>query len=43
MADKKEKKFLTDNPTLMVEWNWEKNSVLGLDPNTLTCGSGFIV
>ena len=40
MADKKEKKFLIDNPTLMAEWNWEKNNELGLDPKTLTCGSG---
>ncbi len=40
MADKKEKKYLIDNPTLMAEWNWEKNNELGLDPKTLTCGSG---
>ncbi|MBR3864711.1 MAG: hypothetical protein IKJ19_06350 [Clostridia bacterium] len=39
MADKKEKKFLIDNPTLMAEWNWEKNNELGLDPKTFTCGS----
>jgi DNA-directed RNA polymerase subunit RPC12/RpoP len=24
----------------MAEWNWEKNNELGLDTNTLTCGSG---
>ncbi len=36
----KEKKYLIDNPTLMAEWNWEKNSELGLTPKTLTCGSG---
>ena len=39
MADKKEKKFVIDNPTLMAEWNWEKNNELGLAPNSLTCGS----
>lgn len=39
MADKKEKKYLIDNPTLMAEWNWEKNNKLGLDPKTLTLGS----
>ena len=39
MADKKEKKYLIDNPTLMAEWNWEKNNELGLDPNILTLGS----
>ena len=39
MADKKEKKYLIDNPKLMAEWDWEKNNELGLDPKTLTCGS----
>ena len=39
MADKKEKKYLIDNPTLMAEWNWEKNNELGLDPKMLTLGS----
>ena len=32
----KEKKFLIDNPTLMAEWNWEKNNELGLNPQILT-------
>lgn len=40
MAEKKEKKFVIDNPALMAEWNWEKNNELGLAPNSLTCGSG---
>ena len=40
MSEKKEKKYLIDNPTLMAEWNWEKNKELGLDPKTLTLGSG---
>ncbi len=35
----KEKKYLIDNPTLMAEWNWEKNNALDLDPKTLTLGS----
>ena len=39
MADKKEKKYLIDNPTLMAEWNLEKNNELGLDPKTFTLGS----
>ena len=39
MADKKEKKFLIDTPTLMAEWNWEKNNEVGLNPNVLTLGS----
>ena len=40
MADKKEKKYLIDNPILMAEWNWEKNNELDLDLKTLTLGSG---
>lgn len=40
MSEKKEKKYLIDNPTLMAEWNWDKNSELGLNPRTLTLGSG---
>ena len=39
MADKKEKKYLIDNLTLMAEWNWDKNNELGFDPKTLTPGS----
>ncbi len=39
MADKKGKKYLIDNPTLMAEWNWKKNNELGLNPKTLTLGS----
>ncbi len=35
----KEKKYLIDNPTLMAEWNWEKNNELGLAPTNLTLGS----
>ena len=40
MSDKKEKKYVIDNPTLMAEWNWVKNNELGLDTKTLTLGSG---
>ncbi len=39
MADKKEKKYLIDNPALMAEWDWEKNNELGLLPNQLTYSS----
>ena len=39
MDDKKEKKYLIDNPTLMAEWNWKKNNELGLNPKELTLGS----
>jgi len=34
-----EKKYLIENPDLMAEWDWEKNSEIGLNPNTLTAGS----
>jgi hypothetical protein len=32
MADKKEKKYVSDNARLMDEWNWEKNEKLGFNP-----------
>ena len=34
-----EKKYITDNPTLMAEWNWDKNNQLGFNPQSLTLGS----
>ena len=40
MSEKKEKKYIIDNPVLMAEWNWEKNNDLDLNPKTLTIGSG---
>ena len=40
MAEKKEKRYVSDNARLMAEWDWEKNNALGLDPQKLTCGSG---
>ena len=39
MAEKKEKKYVSDNAQLMAEWDWEKNNELGFDPTKLTCGS----
>lgn len=39
MAGTKEKKHVSDNAQLMAEWNWDKNSELGLDPRKMTCGS----
>ena len=39
MADKQEKKYVSDNAQLMAEWDWEKNNELGFDPQALTCGS----
>ena len=40
MAEKKEKRYVSDNAQLMAEWNWEKNIEHGFDPHKLTCGSG---
>ena len=39
MAEKKEKRYVSDNAQLMAEWDWEKNNALGLDPRKLTIGS----
>lgn len=39
MAEKKEKRYVSDNAQLMAEWNWEKNNVLNFQPETLTLGS----
>ena len=37
MADKKEKKYVSDNAQLMAEWDWEKNNAIS--PYTTTVGS----
>lgn len=34
------KNFVIENERLMSEWNWEENNKLGLNPSTVTCGSG---
>lgn len=39
MAEKKEKRYVSDNAQLMAEWNWEKNNDLNFDPRTLTLGN----
>lgn len=36
---KQPKRYISDIPELMAEWNWEKNNELGLDPSKLTHGS----
>lgn len=33
-----ETKYIIDHTELMVEWDWEKNNALNLDPHTLTQG-----
>ena len=40
MAEKKEKRYVSDNAQLMAEWNWKKNNELGFFPDVLMCGSG---
>ena len=39
VAEKKEKRYVSDNAQLMAEWNWEKNDELGYDPSKITWGS----
>lgn len=38
IAEKKEKKYVSDNAQLMSEWNWDRN--VGLEPSQITLGSG---
>ena len=40
MAETKEKKYVSDNAQLMLEWNWEKNGELNFNPKTLTISNG---
>ena len=37
MAEKKEKRYVSDNAQLMAKWDWEKN--VDFDPKTISCGS----
>jgi len=39
VAEKREKKYVSDNAQLMAEWDWEKNNAIGLDPHKLVMGS----
>jgi len=39
MSEIKKKEYLIDNAYLMSEWDWDKNTDIGLDPTTLTLGS----
>ena len=39
MAEKKEKRYVSDNAQLMAEWDWEKNNELNFNPEKLTFGS----
>jgi len=35
----REKKYLVENTEIMEDWDYEKNKVIGLDPNIIVCGS----
>lgn len=39
MAFPKTTDYIINNQELMLEWDWDKNNKIGLDPNTLTHGS----
>ena len=43
MSEKKEKRYVSDNAQLMAEWDWEKNSTLGYNPQSITYGSAIKV
>lgn len=39
MAEKKTKRYVSDNAQLLAEWDWDKNNSVGLDPSDLVIGS----
>ena len=39
MAEKKEKRYVSDNAQLMAEWDWEKNNAIELKPEEVSFGS----
>ncbi len=39
MSEQRKKQFIIDAPRLMEEWDWEKNSALGIFPETTTTGT----
>ena len=39
VAEKKEKRYVSDDARLMAEWDWEHNNNLGIYPQEITCGS----
>ena len=39
MAEKKEKRYVSDNAQLMAEWDWGKNNEFNFNPEILTLGS----
>ena len=43
MAEKKEKRYVSDNAQLMAEWDFAKNDILGYTPQTISYGSAIKV
>ena len=43
MAEKKEKRYVSDNAQLMSEWDIDKNLSLGFSPSSISFGSGIKV
>ena len=39
VAEKQEKRYVSDNAQLMTEWDWEKNSEIGVEPQRILQGS----
>lgn len=39
VAEKKGKRYVSDNAQLMAEWDWEANNRLGHNPSNLLLGS----
>ena len=39
VAERKEKRYVSDNAQLMTEWDWEKNNEFGYDPSKISLGS----
>ena len=43
VAENNQKRYISDNPQLMAEWNWEHNNSLELYPENITCSSAIKV
>ena len=43
LAKEKEKQYVSENAQLMAEWDFDKNSLLGYEPQTITYGSAIKV
>ena len=41
MAEKKEKRYVSDNAQLMAEWDWDRNRMLGYEPHQILLSSSI--